>query len=165
MKKLLLKHANTNVISLLLLFCESYPLIQSCLATDFPTFRLPVLHLRIYHVLPSPHLLPSSLPDPPNRPQYQRNLLTRRSLRPLVHNTLLLQALALTPNDPAYPAKAAPPQVATLDTCPSFLTTLDLLDLLLLPLIVPAVVRIIKVKVLIKVPLKVKINIPPTGHL
>ena len=68
MKKLLLKHANANVISLLLLFCESYPLIQSCLATDFPTFRLPVLHLRLCHVLPSPHLLPSSLLDPPNCP-------------------------------------------------------------------------------------------------
>ena len=116
---------------------------------------------------PTPETLPRTAlaPDLPNRPQYQHNLLTRRSLRPLVHNTLLLQAHALTPNDPASPAKAAPPQVATLDTCPSFLTTLDLLDLLLLPLIVPAVVRIIKAKVLIKVPLKVKINFLPTGHL
>ena len=38
MKKLLLKHANTNVIFLLLLFFESYPPVQSCLATDFVKF-------------------------------------------------------------------------------------------------------------------------------
>ena len=123
------------------------------------------IHLRLYHVLPSPHLLPSSLPDLSNRPQGQHNLPTRRRLRPLVHNTLLLQVLALTPNDPAYPAKAAPPQVDPLDTCPSFLTTPDPWDPPPLPLIVPAVVRIIKVKVLIKVHLKAKTNFPPIGHL
>ena len=48
-----LKHGNTNVTLLLLLFSESYPPVPSCLATD-----LPVLHLRLYHVLPSLHLLP-----------------------------------------------------------------------------------------------------------
>ena len=85
-----------------------------------PDIPSPVLHLRLYHVLPSPHLLPSSLPDLSNRPQGQRNHPTRRRLRPLVHNTPLLQVLALTPNDPAYPAKAAPPQVDPLDTCPFF---------------------------------------------
>ena len=106
MKTLPLKHADTNVISLLLPFYESFLLIQSCLVTDFPTFHLPVLHPRLYHVLPSPHLLPSSLPDLSNRPQGQQDLPTRRRLRPLVHNTLLLQVLALTPNDPAYPAKS-----------------------------------------------------------
>ena len=165
MKTLPLKHADTNVISLLLPFYESFLLIQSCLVTDFPTLHLPVLHLRLYHVPPSPHLLPSSLPDLSNRPQGQHNLPTRRKLRPLVHNTLLLQVLALTPNDPAYPAKAAPPQVDPLDTCPSFPTTPDPWDPPPLPLIVPAVVRIIKVKVLIKVHLKAKTNFPPIGHL
>ena len=164
-KTLPLKHADTNVISLLLPFCESFLLIQSCLVTDFPTFHLPVLHLRLYHVLPSPHLLPSSLPDLSNRPQGQHNLPTRRRLRPLVHNTLFLQVLALTPNDPAYPVRAAPPQVDPLDTCPSFLTTPDPWDPPPPPLIVPAVVRIIKVKVLIKVHLKAKTNFPLIGHL
>ena len=165
MKTLPPKHANTNVISLLLPFYESFLLIQSCLVTDFPIFRLPVLHLRLYHVLPSPHLPPSSLLDLSNRPQGQHNLPTRRRLRPLAHNTFLLQVLALTPNDPAYPAKAAPPQVDPLVTCPSFLTTPDPWDPPPLPLIVPAVVRIIKVKVLIKVYLKAKTNLPPIGHL
>ena len=42
------KHADTNVICLLLPFYESFLLIQSCLVTDFPTFHLPVLHLRLY---------------------------------------------------------------------------------------------------------------------
>ena len=57
MKTLPLKHANTNVISLLLLFYESFLLIQSCLVTDFPTFRLPVLHLRTA-LAPSPSIIP-----------------------------------------------------------------------------------------------------------
>ena len=104
MKTLPLKHADTNAISLLLPFYEPFLLIQPCLVTDFLTFRLPVLHLRRYHVLPSPHLLPSSLPDLSNRLQGQHNLPTRRRLRPLVHNTLLLQVLGRIPSKGSAPS-------------------------------------------------------------
>ena len=165
MKMLLLRHANTNVTLLPRLFSESYPPVPSCLATVSPIFRLPVLHLRLYHVLPSLHLPPSSLPDPLNYQQLLHNLPMRRSLRHLVHNTPLLPALAPTPNDHASLAKAALPQVPSLATCPILPTTLDLLDPQFLLLSAPVVVRIIKAKVLIKVPLRAKINSPPTGHL
>ena len=112
----------------------------------------------------APISLPSSLPDLSNRPQGQHNLPTRRRLRPLVHNTLLLQVLALTPKRPRIPSKGSAPSGRPLWIhVPSFLTTPDPWDPPPLPLIVPAVVRIIKVKVLIKVHLKAKTNFPPIG--
>ena len=116
---------------------------------------------------PTPEPRPISFHHPSQtskHPQGQHNLPTRRRLRPLVHNTLLLQVLALTPNDPAYPVKAALPQIDPLD-CPSFLTAPDPWDPPPFQLIVPAVGLVIKVKVLTKVHLKAKTNFPPIGHL
>ena len=71
------------------------------------------------------------------------NLLIHLNLGQLVHNTLLPLALAQTPNDLAFLARAALSQVAPLDACPTLLKTLDLLDLQSLLLSAPAVVRII----------------------
>ena len=136
-RQLPLKHANTNVITLLLTFCESSLSIQSCQTTCF-FLRLQVLHLRTYHV---PSLLSLNLISTYNlfkHPQ-SHNLLSHHTWLQFDHNTFHLQACVLTRNDLAYQAQTESPPLSTLDPYSLLSTVLDPWDLLLLPSIAPAV--------------------------
>jgi len=107
---------------------DSLPPAPLCPATDSLTFRPPAQLLRLSQVPPLLLLLPYSLPDPNHLRHLPRNLPLLLTLRELVRNIFLPLALALTPNVPVSPARAAPPQVATPATCLILPATLDLLD-------------------------------------